>query len=273
MTYKVSIILPVYNVAQYVMRCLESLSSQTLQDIEVVFIDDKGNDNSIEIIQDYIASHHLEANWHIISSSKNNGPALARNLGLGIVQGEYIAFVDADDWIEPNMMQTLYDTAIEPHADICSSAAILDFSDGSHKTMLNPHVGSGAITSNKRKYLLRHYISNFTTMLFRRDWLNTYQLQFPQASSAEDSSFMGQCYLVANNIAQLDDIFYHYVIHSTSISHRKGIFRGKEKHKAFTALFDFARRNQLMRQYRWTLYWIYLKKVVISSILEYIKNF
>ena len=73
MTYKVSIILPVYNVAQYVMRCLESLSSQTLQDIEVVFIDDKGNDNSIEIIQDYIASHHLEANWHIISSSKNKG--------------------------------------------------------------------------------------------------------------------------------------------------------------------------------------------------------
>lgn len=272
MAYKVSIILPVYNVAQYVVRCLDSLLSQTLLEIEVIFIDDKGNDNSIEIIQNYIASHHLEANWRIISSYRNNGAALARNLGLSVAQGEYVAFVDADDWIEPNMMQTLYDTALKHQADICSSAAILDFPNGLHKTMLNPHVGSGAITSHKRKYLLRHYISNFTTMLFRRDWLNAHQLQFPHASSGEDSSFMGQCYLVANTIAQLDDIFYHYVIHSTSISHRKGVFRGKEKHKAFAALFHFARHNQLMQQYRGTLYWIYIKKVIISSIVDYIKS-
>lgn len=272
MSYKISIILPVYNVASYVNRCLDSLLSQTLQDIEVIFVDDRGSDNSIDVIHNYIVSHHLELHWHVIASPQNSGPALARNLGLSTVQGEYIAFVDADDWIEPNMMQTLYDTAIEYQADICSSAAILDYPNGSHKTMLNPYVGSGTITTKKRKYLLRHYVSNFTTMLFKRDWLNQYQLQFPNAKSGEDSSFMGQCYLVANNIAQLNDTFYHYVIHSASISHRKGVFRGMEKHKAFSALFHFAQNNQLMHQYRWSLYWIYIKKVIITSIADYIKT-
>ncbi len=80
-------------------QCLDSLLSKTLYDIEVIFVDDRGSDNSIDVIHNYIVSHHLEQDWHVIASPQNSGPALTRN-SEPTVQGEYIAFVDADDWIE-----------------------------------------------------------------------------------------------------------------------------------------------------------------------------
>lgn len=273
MSYTITIISPIFNVAKYIVRCMESLSMQTLAHIEVIFVDDHSTDNSIQLIQEYITMHALNEDWHILQTPTNQGPAAARNIGIDAAKGEYIAFVDADDWIEGNMMQILYNLAQEHNADISSSAAILDFPNHSHKVMLNPRVGCGTLTKCQRRFLLQHFVSNFTTMLFNRGWLNQYNLRFPDAKSSEDSSFIGQCYLVARNIAQIDTPLYHYIIHPDSISHRKRIFRGKEKHKAFVALFQFAKDNHIFKQYRLTLYWIYIKKVIFSSVIDYIKHF
>lgn len=269
---KITIILPVYNVAAYVVQCMQSLRAQTLQDIEVIFVDDKGKDNSVEIIQEYIQQHNLTSHWHILHMDSNQGPSAARNTAMRKVKSEYIAFVDADDWIEPEMMQTLYTNAIEHDADISSAAAVLDYPDGQHTYMMNPHVGSGELTPQQRKYLLKNYVSNFTTMLFRREWLEQYNLHFPDANSGEDSSFMGQCYLVARRIAQIDQPYYHYIIHPQSISHRKKVYRGKQKRKAFNALIAFAKKNGCFGEYRWVLCWVYLKKAILSSIVDYLKS-
>lgn len=273
MNYRVSIILPVYNVSAYIMQCLQSIHNQTLTNVEVIFVDDKGTDDSISIIQEFINNNNLSKDWYIISLPTNQGPAAARNIGINAAKGEYISFIDADDWIEPKMMEELYHMAILHNADISSSAAILDYANDKHTIMANPSVGSGIITEHMRRYLLRRYVSNFTTMLFKREWIQNFQLRFPNAKSGEDSSFMGQCYLVANRIAQSNTPNYHYVIHSNSISHRKNIFRGCDKHKAFSQLFHFARANKLLPKYRFTLYWIYIKKVIMSSIIDYIKSY
>lgn len=269
---KVSVIVPVYNVEQYIERCLTSLYKQTMQGIEVVLVDDLGTDRSMDIVRKFIDNHLLSEHWHIVTAPYNHGPGAARNIGIRHTTGEYIAFVDSDDWIEPDMLQALYTAARRYDADISSSAAVLDYPDDTHRLMTNPHIGSGAISVQVRKYLLRHFVSNFTTMLFRREWLVNNNLYFPEANSGEDSCFMAQCYLLAHNIAQTDTPFYHYIIHSQSISHRKRVYRGREKRKAFGALLHFASERGLMDTYGNVLRWVYIKKAIISSIMDYIRS-
>lgn len=265
----ISIIIPVYNVAPYIERCLDSIANQTLSDLEVILVDDHGQDDSITIARNYIQTHHL-SNWRIIETSTNSGPGIARNIGIENATGEYIAFCDADDWIEPTMYEQLYTQAQTYQAQISSVAAILDYPDGSHQQMTNPYIGCGEISTKQRKYLLSHFVSNFTTMLFRREWLNQYSIRFPDARSGEDSSFMGQCYLVAQRIAQINQPLYHYVIHTDSISHRQYVWRGKDKRKAFGALIDFAKRNELWTTYRSALRLLYIKKALLTPIKEWL---
>ena len=265
----ISIIIPVYNVAPYIERCLDSIANQTLSDLEVILVDDYGQDDSITIARDYIQTHHL-SNWQIVETPTNSGPGIARNIGIESATGEYVAFCDADDWVGNTMFEQLYTQAKTYQADISSAAAILDYSDGSHRLMLNPEIGSGEVSVEQRRYLLSHFVSNFTTMLFRREWLNQYSIRFPHARSGEDSSFMGQCYLVAQRIAQTNQPLYHYVIHTDSISHRKHVWRGKDKRKAFGALIDFAKRNELWTTYRSSLRLLYIKKALLTPIKEWI---
>ena len=269
---KVTAIVPVYNVAAYIEECLDSLLAQTLQDFELILVDDHGTDDSISIAAQFIASHKKEETWHIIATPRNAGAAAARNEGIRRAKGEYILFVDADDWIEPHMIENLYKQAVYYDADISSGAAVLDYENGKHSYLFNPHVGSGLITESQRRYLLRHYVSNFTTMLFRSSWIQENGILFPISFSGEDSSFMGQCYLVCRRIAQTNEIYYHYRIHSNSVSHRKRVYRGTQKRIAFRALIKFACDKRLLSKYRWTLYWVYFKKAIITTFVDYIAS-
>lgn len=267
---KVSVIVPVYNVAAYIEECLNSLLAQTLQDFELILVDDHGTDESISTATQFIASCKKEETWHIIATPHNAGAAAARNEGIRRAKGEYILFVDADDWIEPHMIEDLYNQAVCYDADISSGAAVLDYENGKHTYLYNPKVGSGQVTESQRKYLLQHYVSNFTTMLLRRSWLQENGIQFPISFSGEDSSFMGQCYLVCRRIVQTNEIYYHYRIHSNSVSHKKRVYRGTQKRIAFRAFIEFARNKRLLSKYRWTLYWVYFKKAIVTSVLDYI---
>ncbi len=268
----ISVIIPIYNMAGFVERCMESLRGQTLQDFEVLFVDDHGTDESVHVIEKYIAAQGLEGQWKVFHTPCNKGPGAARNCGIQEATGEYVAFVDGDDWIEPAMLEVLYRNAVAHHADLSSGACVWDYADGTHRIVRNPQIGCGTVSRQQRRYLLRHYASNFTTMLFRREWLRGNGIVFPAAKSGEDSSFMGQCYLMAERIAQTDEPIYHYIIHPQSISHQRGVWRGGEKHRAFAALLHFAAERGLLPTYGATLAWVYLKKAVVMSIVDYCRS-
>ena len=85
---KISVISHVYNVSQYITRCMDSLREQTLREIEVLFVDDRGTDNSVEIIRNYITAYGLQENWRIITMPQNGGPGAARNKGIQEATGE-----------------------------------------------------------------------------------------------------------------------------------------------------------------------------------------
>lgn len=104
---ELSIIVPVYNTEQYLEECLESIHCQTLQDIEVICVDDGSTDSSLSIIKRFI---QRDSRFRVIQKS-NSGYGHSMNLGMDAAQGKYIGIVESDDWILQNMMQTLYENA------------------------------------------------------------------------------------------------------------------------------------------------------------------
>ena len=111
---KVSIIVPVYNAEEFLEDCIKSIIYQSLEDIEVICINDGSSDNSLGILNNF----QEKDNRIKIFSQENSGPAAARNLGLEKSSGEYILFVDGDDWIEPDMCEKLYEHAIHNNSDL-----------------------------------------------------------------------------------------------------------------------------------------------------------
>ena len=104
----VSVIIPVYNVSRYLPQCLDSVTSQTYQNLEIVIVDDGSTDGSGSI-----CAHYAERDDRILLiRSENKGLASARNLGLGSICGEYISFIDSDDWVEPHMIEKLLEAAL-----------------------------------------------------------------------------------------------------------------------------------------------------------------
>lgn len=117
MTPKVSIIIPIYNVAKYIEKCVRSVLEQTFQDIEYIFVNDCTTDNSIEILHSILKSYPNK-NVKIIHNEINKGLAESRDVGLRASSGEYILHCDSDDWIELDMVATMYQKAVETKADI-----------------------------------------------------------------------------------------------------------------------------------------------------------
>ncbi len=114
---KVSIIIPVYNVTDYIQRCLQSVAEQTYRDIECILVDDCGNDNSIDVAQKFINEYRGDIMFTILHHERNKGQAAARNTGLRSATGEYVYFLDSDDAITPNCIEELMSLALKfPYA-------------------------------------------------------------------------------------------------------------------------------------------------------------
>ena len=119
---KVSVIIPVYNVEQYLNQCLDSVINQTLKDIEIICVDDGSTDNSFKMLEEYAQKDNRIKVIH----QKNKGAAAARNEGLYIAQGKYLSFLDSDDFFEIDMLEQMYNCAEKYNTDIvvCKSKVI-----------------------------------------------------------------------------------------------------------------------------------------------------
>lgn len=137
--YRVSVVVPVYNVQRYLKRCLDSLNNQTLSDIEIILVDDGSIDDSPLLCDEY-----AKRNANVTVIHKNNeGLGLARNSGLEICHGEYVAFVDSDDWVEPQMMELLYFECQKSGCDVIYSEFNVDEYPNYKITSHSEHVYEG----------------------------------------------------------------------------------------------------------------------------------
>lgn len=122
---KISIIVPVYNTQEYLKQCLDSITAQTYQNLEIILADDGSTDDSPQICDDYAEKDSRIQVLHL----QNGGASAARNAGLDIAKGEFIAFCDSDDWIEPFLCERLMDCALQTGAEICQIGSAREWED------------------------------------------------------------------------------------------------------------------------------------------------
>lgn len=271
---KVSVILPVYGVAQYIEKCTASLLMQTLQEMEFIFVDDHGPDNSIELVQDMIKDHPRKEQFVFLKPEHNLGAGMARNFAIPQAKGEYIAFVDSDDWIEPTMFEELYKTAKDNGTcDLCCCQMQKEFPDGSKGDILeNPHIDCGPISSEQRKFFLTHYVSLFASFIYKRELLIDNDILFAEDRSADDSYFVTCALLTAKSIAYVNKPLYMYLIRPGSVTTTKDSTKYQKRLSTFRKLMLYAKEKGVYNEYKEEVDFIYIKKGYMASIFNYITN-
>ena len=271
---KISVILPVYGVAQYIEKCTQSLLSQTLQDMEFIFVDDHGPDNSIELVKKMIAGHPRENQFVFLKPEHNLGAGMARNYAIPKAKGEYIAFVDSDDWVEPNMFEELYGEAMKNNGtDLCCCQMQKIYPDGRLGDILqNPHITPGLISPENRSFILTHYVSLFASFIYKRDFIEEYQIRFPEERCADDSFFVSSVWMLAKSIAYVDRPFYMYLIRPGSVCTTKDSTKYQKRLIVFEKLLAFAKQNGVYDTYKEEIDFMYIKKGYLSSVFNYITN-
>ena len=267
----VSIIIPVYNAGPYIEACMASLVAQTLDNIEVLLVDDHGRDDSIELARRFVEAHPSGKTFRFLATPHNMGPGPARNVGIEAAQGEYVAFIDSDDVVEPGFCELLYREAKQYDADLTYCQAQLVKED-EILPMSNPLVKNGPFDGEQRRFFLTHYTTLFVSFLYRRSLLNEYGIRFPSTRSAEDSYFLTCSLLAATRIACVDKSLYHYLVHDESLSEVRNPKRYQDKIQSFDLLMQFAREKGLYEPDKEVLDYIYLKKAYLLGIFTYIYN-
>lgn len=271
---KVSVILPVYGVSEYIEKCTRSLLAQSLEEMEFLFVDDHGPDDSIEVVRRTIAGHPREAQFRFLDPGKNLGPGLARNYAIPYAQGTYVAFVDSDDWVEPDMFETLYRQA-ESHGmtDLSYGHAFKDFEDGKPSSVLrNPLVPSGCLTHEHRAHFLVNYVSYFWTFIYKKEFLCREEICFPEERWSEDSYFVSCCLLTAQSIASVDKPLYHYIVRPGSASTTPNSTKYRQRIAVFNKLLQFAKDRHAYDDFKEEIDFMFAKKCGLMSLVDYIKD-
>ena len=225
---KVSIIVPIYNAEKYLQQCVDSLLNQTLKDIEVILVDDGSPDHCPVICDEYAKKDHRVKVIH----KKNGGQGLARNSGLEIATGEYIAFVDSDDHAETMMYQKMYDMANETKADViyCSFQRNNDHGD----VWMEIPIGKETLLYKEEEVrsLILNKISNppkarndrdincsVWGALYRHDIIRKHELKFKSEKEfygGEDLLYEIDFLLHSSFVIFIPDILYNYRLHAKS---------------------------------------------------------
>ncbi len=205
----ISIVVPVYNVEKYIKKCLLSIQNQTFTDFEVLVVDDESSDHSPEIIREF--TDHDER--FTIYRKKNEGTSMARNYGISLARGEYITFIDSDDYIREDFLEVLYHECVDNDADV----ACCRFKYAYTKTGLNmPMIfspkkqimsGRKAMIMTIHDTLMKNYAWN---KLYKRSLFTGRDIHYP-TMYFEDIATTGRVIFHANKVAVTDQYLYYYV--------------------------------------------------------------
>lgn len=219
---KVSVIIPVYNVERYLEECLESIINQSLRDIEIICIDDGSEDNSLSILESYAK---LDNRIKIISQ-ENQGLGAARNVGLDNSTGDYIYFIDSDDFLELYALEELYDIAEEKSLDF-ALFKMINYDDESKEFYTIPDYempeiknsfGDNVFSNDELGDLIFDMAVSAVCKLYNRDFINTIGARFPEGLIFEDNVFFYEMLFNAKRIYFVDRHYYNRRRHKKSIT-------------------------------------------------------
>jgi glycosyltransferase involved in cell wall biosynthesis len=255
---KVSILVPFFKVEKYVGRCVESLFTQTYQNIEYVFVNDCTPDKSMEIINDYIQKYGIEKKCKMIVHDINQGISASRNDCLDNMTGDYFLFIDSDDYIDNDMVELLVDAAIKENADISGCGYIEEYADHSvqypqkytndHNEMLR------AITLLTIKGVMWKLLVRSAIVTEHKD-----EVRFiPDRNMVDDYLFCCQIFYYAQRFAGVDRCMYHWIqynpnnyTHTTifAVESQATAIRKTEQFYRGKGIYDIVKNELLQRKF------------------------
>ena len=248
---KISVILPVYNVEPFIRQCLESIAVQTFSDIEVICVDDCGGDGSMAIAEEFCAA---DDRFRILRHTVNQRQGGARNTGMLHAKGKYIAFVDPDDWIDPDKYRKEYEAIERYGLDSVWSKYSYHYEDGvvrqDHEGWNSPG-GSGGLTE-LQPGSLGIYSPSPCNKLYRADFLRVNRLVFPTHIYYEDTSFYFKFYTLSSKVYIIDEYLYAYRQHGASTMGITAVGRGKcaELMAMYEDCFAFLQERGLLEKWK-----------------------
>lgn len=205
----ISVIIPVYNASRVIHKCLESINRQTYRKLEILFVDDCCTDDSIDQLQDFQKQHATDLQIKCIHHEQNRGVAAARNTGLDHATGEYIYYLDADDFMEDNTLELLYEEAEKSRADITGCEWYLSFQKNERHM-----VQADANTGNELFMRMARGVIRWNLWLFlvRRSLYEQNSIRFMEGMNmGEDMMVMMKLALCAGKTVIMHMPLYHYV--------------------------------------------------------------
>ncbi len=235
---KISVIVPVYNTEEYLEKCLQSLVNQTLKDIEIICVNDGSTDNSAKILKQYAKNYpHIK-----VIEQQNLKQGAARNKGVKAAQGEYIGYVDSDDWIDNDYFEKLYLTAKKYDSDI-ALATNIRIGNGKTKKRLDIHK-EGIYSSLQNKLDVCKQSKNEcpTNKIYRREFLEKNDIVWPEGVYCEDKIYTLKAVYYANSVVTVPDVNYYYYRRTNSTVKQKNNHNA-DKNYARRQVLDFLKEH------------------------------
>ena len=225
---KVSVIIPVYNVEKYIERCLESIVNQTLKEIEIIIINDGSNDETSKKLEKFLGDVRV-----IYIKTENRGQSAARNKGLKIAKGEYIGFVDSDDYIDLDFYEKLYKRIKETNSDI-AAASIVRHHGTFEKWRVNYDLNKSTTDKNEMfnlvKYPNQSYVWN---KIYKKDFLDSFEFKFKEGVYYEDILALFYILLNCKKLTTVTGTNYYYMVNDGNST-----VKGKQTKKKIQDCYD-----------------------------------
>ncbi len=256
---KVSVIVPIYNVEKYLKKCLETLVNQTLQDIEIILVNDGSTDNSSEISKKY---QNMYPQKIVYLEKENGGLSDARNFGIAYAKGEYIAFLDSDDYAEYTTYEEMYEIAKKENSDMVECDFYWEYPN-KRKTDI------GVIYNNKKEMLEKVRVVAWNKLIKKEILVET-QIQFPKGYRYEDIEFTYKLIPYLNKVSFLKKPCIHYIQRQNSIANSQNE-RNSEIFDVLDNVIKYYKEKNLTKEYGAQLEYIYTRYLLCSSLLRMVK--
>lgn len=246
---KVSIIVPIYGIEQFISQCIESLLNQTYLNLEIILVDDGSKDRSGEICDEYAEKDSRIVVYH----KQNGGLTSARNYGLDRASGDWIMHVDGDDWIDTSTLERLLEKAAKTNADIVFSDFWFEYPDKQEQSHFYDWSKQGVDG-------LKEYISTSWTCLAgsiqKRSLYINNNLRSPERINfCEDFHLIVRLCYFAKNIVKVGQPLYHYRQHNSSMIHNNSKKNGIDERRVYADIIDFFKQQGVYNEFKECMAW------------------
>lgn len=218
---ELSIIIPVYNVSHLIKRCLNSIVNQSLRDLDIIVINDGSSDDSVKYITPYLSDNRIQ----FIDKKKNEGLGAARNTGIELAKGTYIAFVDSDDWVDLDLFKQMVDYINKTEADIAVCGVVNEYNNFISSTPRYIYNIENTLSQEKALSLLSRAENNnylispvVWNKIYNKKLFVDNDIRFLKKSFWEDDVFSFNIFMAAEKICTVPNVFYHYYQRENSIT-------------------------------------------------------